>query len=271
MRGEADRLWLWPPSLVICSRLVLFFGSSLIHSMLVGAKVAEPSAVGFLREVADEADFVEVIAVVGNDYSFIREFDLPVVLHNKHYSRGVNFADPHKDALNRESLEFSLKLADELCARAVIVHPESRENDGCSEDVFARLLSDYPDRRILIESMPYDLRGRSFFAYDRESMGRLMARTGRGMCLDFAHASEAAHSLGKDPIIFVKELLSLEPAHYHISDTVLAGSEDLHLHLGEGDLPIGQFKRLLPKDAWVTLETPPEGMKTKKDIEYLRA
>jgi endonuclease IV len=238
--------------------------------MFAGVKIIEPSAESFLEEVTEHIDFIEVMAVLGNDYSFVKSFSLPVVIHNMHFTWGVNFVNPKKAELNRKSLDFSLKLADEFSARRIIVHPERFEDESCSETEFIRFLSGYNDERIIIESMPYEGEGCRFFAYDYASMKRLLSGTGKRMCLDFAHSSEAAVALKREPVSFIRELIKLNPVHYHLSDTKLGSGRDMHIRLREGDLPIDEYIRMLPKDAWVTLETPHDAENTKKDVEYLK-
>ncbi|MFH0862328.1 MAG: TIM barrel protein [Candidatus Altiarchaeota archaeon] len=240
--------------------------------MRVGIKVMHPSAEEYLHKVEDCLDFIEAMAIDGEDCGFLHQFRLPVIIHNMHFTWGVNFANPKKGEINRRSLEYAIKLADEYDARHIIVHPERHEDDGCSEDQLVKFLSTYRDDRIIIESMPYFSEGARFYGYDRDGMKRIMARTGRQMCLDFPHTSEAAVDLGKDPLTHVKDMMRLNPAHYHLSDTHLGTGKDEHTHLGEGNLPMAEYKKLIPKTAWVTLETPhddPE--KTKKDIEYLKS
>jgi sugar phosphate isomerase/epimerase len=238
--------------------------------MHVGVKIYEPPAVEFLKEFRDSVDFLEVMAVLGNDYSYIKDFGLPVVIHNEHFAWGVNFANPKRVDLNRSSLDFSLSLADKLDARYVIVHPERVEEEYCSESQVVGFLSEYPDKRIIIESMPYYGEGCYFYAYDHDSIKRLLGSTGKRMCLDFAHSSEAAVSLGKEPLSFIRELLSLKPVHFHLSDTRLETLKDMHMHLLDGNLPLQEYKKLLPREAWVTLETSHAFDKTKDDINFLK-
>jgi len=240
--------------------------------MRVGIKVMHPSAEEYLHKVADSLDFIEVMAVIGQDCEYLRQFRLPVIVHNMHYTWKVNFVNPKKEEINRRSLEFSTRLADEFNSRHIIVHPERKEDEGCSEEQFVRFLSSYPDTRIIVESMPYYAEGQRFYGYDRQSMKRLLDRTGKRMCLDFPHTSEAAVDLGRDPLDLVKDMMKLNPEHFHLSDTHLGTGKDEHTHLGEGNLPIAEYKKLIPKTAWVTLETPHDDpQKTKKDVEYLKA
>jgi endonuclease IV len=238
--------------------------------MPIGVKVRDTSSTAFIRALAEIIDFIEFTAVLGNDYSFLREFSLPTVVHNMHFEWGVNFVNPAKERQNRKSLEFSLDMADRFEARRIIIHPERAEDGSCSQKQLVTVLRDYPDERISLETMPFEAEGCRFFGYDSPTMKAILDATGREVCLDFAHSSMAASALGREPLTHIKELMSLHPAHFHLSDTLLGSGLDMHLHMGEGDLPLHEFKRLLPKDAWVTLEVPHDVEKTKNDIMFLK-
>jgi len=239
--------------------------------MFVGFKVYDSTAFNFYQPLLDRVDFIEVMAAKDRDYSFLKGAGQPVVIHNMHYGFGVNFANGRLYEVNKASLELSLMLADRVNAKTVIIHPERVEDSACSEDNIAALLSEYDDKRIIIESMPYSAGGFRFYAYDRDSIKRLTSRLGCGLCLDFAHSSEAARKLGMDLVGFISEINSLKPRHYHISDTKVETGRDMHMHLGVGDLPLEEFKKLIPKNARVTVETPHDDMeKALSDVRFLK-
>ncbi len=50
----------------------------------------------FLKEFVDKVDFFEVMAIEGKDYSFLKSFNKPVVVHAQHDSFGINNADKSK-------------------------------------------------------------------------------------------------------------------------------------------------------------------------------
>ena len=47
----------------------------------------------FLKYFQDKADFFEIQAIQGRDYSFLKKFSIPFVIHAAHFSQGSNPAD----------------------------------------------------------------------------------------------------------------------------------------------------------------------------------
>ena len=63
----------------------------------------------FLNYFFSEADFFEVQAIRGRDYSFLKKFagKIPIVIHAEHQSFGVNAADSSLNSENLESINFA--------------------------------------------------------------------------------------------------------------------------------------------------------------------
>ncbi|MFC1723391.1 TIM barrel protein, partial [Nanoarchaeota archaeon] len=238
------------------------------NPMKVGIKVYFPSELKFIKRFPS-IDFVEIMAVVGHDYSKFKDLNIPIIIHNQHSRWGVNMADPQKRKHNAKSLNYSIKLADMFEAKHIILHP-GQQFPGCSEEELHYQLSRFPDKRIILENLPSPYGGIKRFGYDYKSMKRILKTNKRRMNLDFPHASETATRAGKKPIPFIKKLMTLKPAHFHMSDTRLQSLRDMHLHLQEGNLPLPRFKKLLPPRAWITLEVDHNYNKTKHDIEFLK-
>ncbi|HII72300.1 TPA: TIM barrel protein [Candidatus Woesearchaeota archaeon] len=239
--------------------------------MKIGVKVFYESDIPYIRKIADSLDFVETMAVIGRKYHRFSDLGLPFVVHNMHGRWGVNFADPDKVRKNTASLNHSIAVADELGAKKIIVHPGRFSHDLCSEEQVVDFLSDFKDKRILIENMPYSSEGTIHIGYSFEGMRYLLKNTKRRMLLDFAHGSESAAWRGERPLPFIKRLMTLRPAHFHMSDTRLKTIRDMHLHLREGTLPLKEYRNLLPKNAWITLEVDHNPWKTEHDIEFLKS
>ncbi len=238
--------------------------------MKIGIKIYYPNELPYIQRFLHMIDFVEIMAVEGKNYKKFRDIELPIVIHNEHSHWGVNFANPFASEKNMSSLRWSQELADMFDAKYIIVHPGKFENKVCAEHFMTDTLKEITDKRILIENVPHHDKRLNHFGYDYRSMKRILKLTGKKMNFDFPHAAEAAAQLGKRPGPFVKRLLSLRPAHFHMSDTRLNTLRDMHLHLEEGTLPLPEYKKLLPKNAWVTLETSNDYNKTRHDIEFLR-
>lgn len=236
--------------------------------MKVGLKIFYGYEMDKLRPFLDSIDFVEVMAIEGNDYSFLKEINLPFVIHNQHHAFGVNPANPSKLLSNKSSLDFSIKLADKMDAKTIILHPGFYEDNNCSEDTFFDLLKDYNDKRIILENLNFNSHGFENQGYDYKSMKLLMDKTKKGMCLDFEHACLSAFRLNKDMIGFVKEIMALKPRHFHMSNMTFNPMKN-HLHFSDGELPLAKLKKMLSNNDLISIETDKDE-KSWKDIEFLR-
>ena len=233
--------------------------------MKIGVKFGDYEGFELVEEILDKVDFLEVYTHSDIDYSFVKKLGLPIVLHSEHYATAqTNLSNFSRINKNKRCLENSLYWADELKAKTVIVHPGLIEDENCSLNQTIKFLGNYEDDRIAIESMP----DQKFFGGYFSSMKDLLNKTNKKFCLDLSHSSQMAFKTCKDILSYLSLFLTLKPAHFHISDTRLDSLLDEHLSLGEGNLPLGKIREILPENAWVTLETPKCNL--KKDIEFLR-
>ena len=85
---------------------------------------------------------------------------------------------------------------------------------------------------------------------------RIITETGCKFCLDFSHAVCAANSTNADVRQTLNAFAALNPSMYHLCDGNINGTDDEHLHYGEGNYDL---KRLLTEyvepNALVTMET----------------
>ncbi|MBM3304266.1 MAG: TIM barrel protein [Candidatus Aenigmarchaeota archaeon] len=242
--------------------------------MKIGVKIW-PDKVDYALKIAGHADFIEVMAKRGCDFSFLSEIDLPFVVHAEHGDLGINYADSAKLALSRESLGFAIQLADRLEARAIIVHHGYLDGTpNTKAENTLRFLKEVRDNRILIENILVKEKFNGIEAEHPfstpEKMKFLMEQTGRGFCLDLSHAQASSAALGLDYMSMLEQFMRLKPRHFHACGGVEGEPKDMHLHLWEGNLNIGAFRRMLPKAAWVTLETPCDLEGQIRDIEIMR-
>jgi deoxyribonuclease-4 len=242
--------------------------------MKVGVKIW-PENADYAYEIAGHADFIEIMAKRGEDFSFLDGIDMPFVVHAEHGLLGINYADPAKAGLNRESMNFAIGLADKLEARTIIVHPGYLEGTpGERLENAINFLRDVSDKRMLLENLilreKIKDRMLEYPFSTPEKMGELLSATDRGMCLDLSHAQITASFLGLNYIELLEKFMELKPKHFHACGGIEGRTEDMHLHLWEGNLNIRAFKRMLPKTAWVTLETPCELEGQLRDIELMR-
>ncbi len=240
--------------------------------MKIGIKIYRPER-DYLNRILKHVDFIEVMAVEGESYRLLEGIDIPFVIHMEHYNFGVNPANPSLEKRNRKALDFALSLADRLNSETVIMHPGFLENKNCSESHSLDFIRNILDSRIIVENMPCRSLGIGLriLASTPEDMKRMMKETGKGFCFDFGHAGAAACFLKKDHVKFAGEFMKLKPRHFHVSDGKTNIPKDMHLHLGDGNLNLAAFRRMLPKNAWVTVETGKESIEKQiRDIEFMR-
>ncbi|MBW2964909.1 TIM barrel protein, partial [Candidatus Woesearchaeota archaeon] len=161
------------------------------------------------------------------------------------------------------------KAADILGAEDVVVHPGSIEDRHCSTKNAVRFMRRLDDR-FIIENLPGKGADGKRLGGSYWQMRSLLRKTGKGMCLDFAHAAEYAHQNKMDYIRFIKRMISLNPFYFHVSDTRLQTGKDLHLHLKEGNLRLFYLQKLVPAGARIAIETNHEFRKQHRDIMLLR-
>jgi len=228
-----------------------------------------------LNELIERAkpDFIETMAIVGEDYSPLKETGLPVTIHAEHISFGVNQADPLLLARNTKSLEFAIRTADMLDSDVIVLHPGCLVNHNCSLQAAIDFISGFDDQRILVENMPaYTAKDGKIFniGISTEEIVDILDKTKKGFCLDLAHAAVAAVGSGRDYLKSIESFIGLRPAYYHMSDSTLKSKCGDHVHLGDGELDVLGIKKMLPDDARVALETPVDIEVRIKDVEFMR-
>lgn len=240
--------------------------------MQVGLKFFPESLDKILPEIdriRESADFLEIMAIRGTDFSRFEKLAMPVTIHAEHHGFGVNPANPDKEADTLDSLLFAIKTADTFSSDVIVVHPGHRENKKCSVQQIAKVLNSMGDKRIVMENLVPNFT-EDFYFTTPENMNYLLEKTGLPVCLDSAHASLTAQKLGRDVLEFYRKMNNLKPKYYHFSDTKLESGKDMHLHIGKGNLPLGRMKMMLPENVRVCLEIPTDLDGMLKDLEYFR-
>lgn len=210
--------------------------------------------------------YVELMAVPGDDVSAFEKTKIPYILHIPHDSFGFNIADSNSLELSHKILQENIKLADIISAKYLILHC------GVGQIEIAKaFLEKIYDRRILIENMPIGPNHKNMIGYNIEQLKELQ-KNKFGFCLDFGHAIKAAVSLRADWAEFIRELLTLEPKIFHISDGIFSEDPDEHLNIGEGKYDFKFFLDCIKisDSKFVTLETPKAGNSLANDIENLK-
>ena len=202
-------------------------------------------------------DFLELYVVPGSTASCGPRWEglgCPVILHAPHSDHGFNLADSLLRESNQKIFAETQLFADRLHSEVIVVHGG---NGGSIEEAIGQLLA-LKELRLAIENKP--LRGLNA----KECIGHTPAQIRFIMqscamnkfILDLNHAAHASRSLNFDPIGFIRLFLDLSPTGFHLSDGDPDSETDMHLHLGEGKMPLAQMAALLPASAAVTLETP---------------
>lgn len=239
--------------------------------MKIGVKFYRPTR----KEVGEFkglVDFVEIMSMRGEDFSHLKGLGMEWVIHNEHILFDVNPSNPEKLKDSLESVRNSIRIADMLGSERIIVHLGYRESESCDIKNAIKILKGVGDNRIMVENMPLEWKdGVTFFGARLEEVKRVIKETGSGFCFDTGHCAATAQSFGVNYLDYMKEFMKLKPRHFHFHDNGKDCYKDYHLHLGKGNLDLKAMFNLLPKNPWITLETPSDVQGRKGDIEFLRS
>lgn len=236
--------------------------------MKVGVKIYTRNH-GLVPQYVEHSDFIEVLIEPDKEYKMLKEYDVKYVIHAPHQNFGFNPADRNSWDKSKKILGNTIEAADFLDARKIIVHAGTGDNLE-RENAFIEFMQDCNDKRILLENLPKSTKYYPYFFSTPEEVKKVSEKLGFGICLDFAHAVCTAATLKTNAIKLIEGINALKPRHYHFSDGWLASETDSELHLFKGDYPLEEFKKMIPEDGEVTIETP-HGIGEKiKEIEFLR-
>lgn len=236
--------------------------------MKIGVKTFDNEK--FLKHFEDKVDFFEIMAVQKNDYSFLKNFSLPMVIHAEHQGFGVNLADSSKKEFNLKAINFARKVADSVNAKKIIVHPGEIEkgNKNFSMKNAVNFLNELDDERILVENLYKEKPSEIRLCKTPREIKKFMKKTNTKFCFDVNHAIGVIKNFnGK--YNFVKKYIQLNPAHYHIGGQRPSDGAE-HICLADSELDLKKILSYYPDDAEITLETEVEIAKVEKDIEIIR-
>lgn len=234
--------------------------------MKIGVKIFnEEDFAGYFE---DKADFLEVMAIRGKDYSFLKNYKLPIVIHAEHERFDFNAADKLKKENNISSIKFAIELANFCNSKKIIVHPGYLDSINCSLEEARKFFINL-DKRILIENMPINKKRKDYLCTNIKETKEFLSQTKKDLILDINHAVETADSLNLDYTEFLNEFFKLNPKHFHLGGQNLKQGTT-HLTLKENELPLKEILKFFPKDAWITLETKNNIQTTEEDIRILR-
>lgn len=233
--------------------------------MKFGVKTFDDS--NFADYFKDKADFLEVMAIPGKDYSFLEGYPLPIVVHVLHSGFGVNFADRDLIDKNKEAINFAVGLSDRFGAKKIIVHAGFLCGDNCSINNSVNLLKGL-DERIVIENVTR--REKERFCSIPDEVEDFIFEVDKDFCFDVNHAMEVAFEDGKGIYYYVEDFLKMKPAHFHFGGGVVGDIERQHLSFKDSDFSVEKVLREFPEDAWVTIETTTDIEGVERDLEFLR-
>jgi RimJ/RimL family protein N-acetyltransferase len=96
---------------------------------------------------------------------------------------------------------------------------------------------------------------------------KLISETGMGFCLDIGHAVCYA-AWAKIPYYDILDsFLKLNPCMFHLSDGFMNSNTDSHTNLGFGNYPLCNIIKLIPANAYVTIETNKDRALNLKDFQ----
>lgn len=182
---------------------------------------------------------------------------LPVAIHAPHSCFGLDTGNPELETSNQKKFEDSRRFADLLNAEIIILHAGAGAGEACLSETI-RQFRNIGDSRIAVENLPLICSSTHVRLHGNTpaEIQRIITETGCKFCLDFSHAVCAANSTNADVWQTLNAFAALNPSMYHLCDGNINGTDDEHLHYGEGNYDL---KRLLTEyvepNALVTMET----------------
>jgi sugar phosphate isomerase/epimerase len=215
-------------------------------------------------------DYIELYITPGSQKEYLKiwqEVEIPFILHAPHSFSGLNLSLSEFEKKNRELIEEVEYFRNVLSPEMIIFHPGT---DGSINETIRQIKlfkSEYNKvfDRVLIENKPkVGLNEESCLGASPEEIKRVIEETDVGFCLDIGHAVCYASWAGLEWASVVKNFIRLSPEMYHLSDGDVRSTKDSHPHLGEGNYDLYKMIRMIPLNAFVSIET---GKNTEIDLD----
>lgn len=217
----------------------------------------------------------------------------PVVAHAT-YLINLCANKPENLEKSRAALRDELERCHQLGIPGLVVHPGAHLGAGVEAGLelvaesLRQVLSTLPDNstRVLLENTAGQ---GTLVGYRLEHLATLRDLVGQpsrvGVCIDTCHAFAAGYALD-DPAgyeEFLRTLIELfggdEPSCWHLNDSryALGAKRDRHANLGQGEISLAVFERLVhepsQQDVPMILETPmgDDSEGHRRDLEILRS
>lgn len=234
--------------------------------MLLGVKSYDNKK--FFEHFKDSADFFEVQAIQNKDYSFLKDFSLPFVVHAEHMGFKKNIADSSIEKENIESINFAIKIADLVNSKKIILHPGKILNKFCTESQSLKILEKFDDNRIILENLPNKNNG---LCDTPKNTLDFLNKSNKRLILDINHAIQTAIKNKVDYLSYLDDFIKIKPAHYHFGgQTIHTNDNNTHLSFKDSNIDHKKIIKLLPNSAEITLEVTSDIKKCEYDLNYIR-
>lgn len=238
--------------------------------MKVGTKTyTDKMGYDYVSKIIDFVDFIEILPVPDDDlYKKFADFDIEFRIHAPHQGQGADPADKNAIKRTMQCMKTAIDAADLFDSPTIVVHPGTYEGVGSTQRAID-FLKQFNDDRFLIENLPAECSGKGELGSTAEDIAPFINALNCGICLDFGHATLTEHAKAKGYKQIINEFLRFNPKYFHIMGGSISGHLD-HQNLFAGDFDIEFFKKCIPNDAHVVLETPHDTEMQKKEVEYLK-
>lgn len=232
--------------------------------MEVGIKIY-PDKLYRTNQLAKISDFIELM--VSPRVNSVKKGKIKFTVHAPHERYGVNLADKRLENRNLKLMNHTIKIANRLKSKIIVVHAGLQENKHCSLDYSLKLLKKIDDPRIIIENLSY----KSELNSTPEELKIFKQELGCGICFDFSHAITVAYKKGlKSYKPFIRKFLKLKPSYFHVCDGFYDG-KDRHLNLGHGKYDLKFIKKCIgKKQTALEVEYKSSLQSLKQQVEFLK-
>lgn len=236
-----------------------------------------PDDLSYIESFDRNMDYIEMMALEGEDYSKLSKLDMPITLHHPHMSFNFNPCNKSFLELNKKQFSFTQKLADEFSADVIVVHPGDLDTPLCKEEYAIKFFQEHFDERIHFENLPdhYSL------SSTPEKLRELMEKTKvQKICFDIGHAFLSYYSCKrpeKDFYDYVETFFEYTPSYFHFMGIDMSKKKD-HLDFCENNFDFTKIEPFVIPNSRITLETPqitkkgePNTKEQINDIKFIRS
>ena len=206
-------------------------------------------------------DYLELYVVPGSATEYLskwEEVNLPIILHAPHSNAGFNLSLKDVGFKNRSLIREVEVFREALNPKSVIFHPGT---NGSMEETIRQVnmfKNEFPglfDLAVMENKPKMGLNGEICVGASPEEMKKALDETELGFCLDIGHAICYAAWGKMEYKNIIDQFIKLKPKMYHLSDGDVRSQTDMHLNFGKGNFDLQKIIRMIPQDAYVSIET----------------